>query len=222
MRHKVDARLAGGVAPAVEYVRMTTSSEPRVGGSDEDHLHRMLTIVGSNAKSAAFVNELWEAFSGRIKCEIIADDGRPSVLRFEHRTSNGMDRSEAHLILRENSRLEEAMIHELLHADLFRCGYPKFYLRTQREGKWQEGADILNLADHVVMLPTFLSLGYADERFVGPSEPMSEEGQRVQADLRALKDRLSTPEGYTECLCEYLRNRGIEFSVIPSGSVHSR
>jgi hypothetical protein len=201
---------------------MTISSEPRVGGSDEDYLHRMLTIIGGNAKATAFVTALWEAFSGRMKCEIIPDDGKPSILRFKNRMSNGVDASEVHLVLRRSSRLEEALIHELLHADLFRRGYPKFFLRTQDEYLWQEGADILNLADHVVMLPTFLSLGYAEEHFVGPSKPLSEEGQRVVADLTGMKDRLSTPEGYTDCLCQYLRNRGIKFEIIQSGIVRSR
>jgi len=182
----------------------------------------MLEIVAENAKATAFVTALWEAFAGRVKCQIIADDGKPSILRFEHRISDGKDASEVHLVLRRNSRLEEALIHELLHAELFRRGYPKFFLRTQGEYRWQEGADILNLAYHVVMLPAFLALGYAEERFVGPSKPMSEEGQRVEADLHAMKDRLSTPEGYTDCLREYFRNRGIEFEVLPSGIVRSR
>lgn len=182
----------------------------------------MLTIVAGNAKAAAFVKALWEDFSERVKCEIIDDDGKPSVIRFNNRIANGLDVSEIHLILRRNNRLEAALIHELLHADLYRRGYPKFFLPTQDEYLWQNGADILNLADHVVMLPAFVSLGYAEERFVGPSKPMNEEGQQVEADLVAMEDRLSTHEGYTACLSEYLRKRGIKFDIMPSAIVHSR
>lgn len=201
---------------------MTISPEIQVPPTDEDHLRRVLTIVAGNAKATAFVKGLWEHFSRQVKCEIIDDDGKPNVIRYNNRISNGVDVSEIHLILRRNNRLEEELIHELLHADLYRRGYPKFFLTTQDEYVWQEGADILNLADHVVMLPTFVSLGYAEERFIGPSKPMNEEGQQVEADLRAMEDRLSTQEGYADCLSEYLRKRGIKFEIIPSTIVHSR
>lgn len=201
---------------------MTINPEAQVRPIGEDHLQPMLTIVAGNAKATVFVKELWEDFCGRVKCEIIDDDGKPSIIRITPRVSNGVDVSEIHLILRRNNRLEEALIHELLHADLFRRGYPKFFMATQDEYRWNEGRDILNLADHVVMLPIFVSLGYAEERFVGPSEPMNEEGQQVEADLVAMKDRLSTREGYADCLSEYLRKRGIKFEIIPSAIVHSR
>jgi len=201
---------------------MTISPEIQVQPIDEDNLERMLTIVAGNAKATALVKELWEDFAGQMKCEIIDDDGKPSVIRYNNRISNGLDVSEIHLILRRNNRLEEALIHELLHADLYRRGYPKFFLAAQDEYLWQEGADILNLAEHVVMLPTFVSLGYAAERFVGPSKPMNEEGQQVEADLRAMEDRLSTQEGYSDCLSECLRKRGIKFEIFPSAMVRSR
>jgi hypothetical protein len=201
---------------------MTINRKIQIAPIDEDHLQRMLTIVSGNVKATAFVKGIWEDFSCRVKCEIIEDDGKPSVIRYNSRTRNGLDVSDIHLILRKNNRLEEALIHELLHADLYRRGYPKFFLSTQDVCVWQEGADILNLADHLVMLPGFVSLGYAEERFVGPSKPMNEEGQQVEADLRAMEERLSTKEGYAECLSEYLRKRGIKFEIIPSTIVQSR
>ncbi|MEO7723213.1 MAG: hypothetical protein ABIU29_00765 [Chthoniobacterales bacterium] len=183
-----------------------------------NYLALMQKIVSDNVKAPELVNSLWKYFEGRIKCEIIDDDRQPSVIKFTQRVVDEKDISEVHLILRHNDRLEEALIHELLHAELYRRGYPKWYLHAQEEDLWQEGADILNLAEHIIMLPSFLSIGYREERFVGPSKAMSEEGRQVEADLAAMGELLFTPKSFVECISEYLRGRGIEF-VVP---YHSR
>ena len=200
---------------------MTMSDESK-SPMPENALHVMKSIV-ANAKAIELVNSLWKHFSGRIRCECVADDGQPSVLRWNVRMNNGIDTSELKLILRRNDRLEEALIHELLHADLYRRGYPKWFLPTQDAHLLRQGEDILNLAEHVVMLPSFLSLGYREERFVGRTKvPMSEEGQRVQADLTAMAESLSTPSGFVACVSEYLKRRGIAFEVPYWGRAENR
>ncbi|MEY2578776.1 MAG: hypothetical protein QOI49_1600 [Verrucomicrobiota bacterium] len=181
--------------------------------ADDTQLALMHKIVSRNMRAMELLNALWEYFGGRMKCEVIRDDGNPSVINYNPCVVNGKEAPDCHLILRENERLEEALVHELLHADLWRRGYPRWFLRTQAESLWNQGRDILNLAEHIVMLPTFKSLGYPEERFVGPSKPLDEEGRQVLGDLAAMADLLSTPKGFVEEISAYLQARGIQFEV---------
>lgn len=196
---------------------MAELNENGLPTTHKTQLALMHKIVGRNVRAGELLNAVWEYFDGRMECEVIPDDGNPSVINYKARVVNGREVPECRLILRDSGRLEEAFTHELLHADLWRRGYPRWFLRTQAESLWNQGRDILNLAEHIVMLPTFKSLGYSEERFVGPSKPLDEEGLQVQADLAAMGVLLFTPKGFVKGISGYLQGRGIQFEA-PYGS----
>lgn len=116
--------------------------------------------------------------------------------------------------LRRNSRSEEALVHELLHSNMIPLGYPIFWLAEQECTKWNLGRDILNSAEHQVMLPMFLQLGYPKDRFLGPSEPLCTEGERIIADLEAMKNTLSSPTGFMRQMSRYLTGHGIKWQLV--------
>jgi hypothetical protein len=116
-------------------------------------------------------------------------------------------------VIRDSPRREEALVHELLHLNLIVLGYPKF--RIYRKDKWNLAGGIINKADHPVMLPTFTSFGYSEERFLGPSRrSRTALEQRVHEDLEQLKSELFSPERYGRAISGYLSNHSIEHDVV--------
>jgi len=101
-----------------------------------------------------------------------------------------------------------------LHANLIPLGYPRFCFEKCTREEWQLAGGITNLADHIVMLPIYVSLGYSKERFLGPPRSLNEREQRVDADLKRMGERLRTPPGYLDCVARYLAQNEIRFTPI--------
>jgi hypothetical protein len=106
-------------------------------------------------------------------------------------------------------------VHELLHANLIPLGYPRFWIDEERRSdEWILAGGITNLADHVVMRPIFLSLGYAGDRFLGSRRSLNDQEQRVDSDLREMGEQLRTPQGYSDCVSRYLECNNIRFAPL--------
>jgi hypothetical protein len=142
------------------------------------------------------VHSIWEFFEGRVECLIVPDDGKPS----RHRiigigdTPQEIDNVGVAITVRQSDRMEEAFVHELLHATLIRIGYPIFWIDEFDDSEeWRIGGGITNNADHVAMKPTYVSLGYAPDRFSGICK-LSELETRVIEELETFD--LSTPDKY--------------------------
>jgi len=101
-----------------------------------------------------------------------------------------------------------------LHANLIPLGYPRFWIEEHESEKWRLTKGITNLADHVVMLPIFASLGYSAERFLGLSRSLNERERRVDADLKEMREQLRTPQGYLDCVSQYLKRNEIRFTPL--------
>jgi hypothetical protein len=98
------------------------------------------------------------------------------------------------LSIRRNARQEPGLVHELLHANLIRLGYPKFRIwEDPQSDKWPLAEGITNNAEHVAMRPTFLSLGYSDDEFLGPSRTLTNSEKQVVDELESLAVELGTP-----------------------------
>jgi hypothetical protein len=159
---------------------------------------------------------LWEFFHFRLYCYIHANDGQPSTHHID--LPDQGERLRIEISVRQSHRQEEALVHELLHANLIPLGYPTFRIWASSDRKWRLAGGIINLADHIVMLPIFLSFGYSESKFLGPGTPESHEERRISAKIDALAHNLSTPQGYLSEISTCLRRENIKFKAVYSGA----
>src|SRR6267378_2707892 len=180
------------------------------------NLSRMTAILSGNWKATMLAHSLWEFYNHQLYCTVRADDGDPNRHRIDGiRDPETIDTIRICISIRDNERKEEGLVHELLHANLIPLGYPRFWIDEQRgSDEWILAGGITNLADHIVMRPVFLSFGYTDDRFVGSSRSLNHREQRVDADLRKMVERLRTPQGYLDCVSQYLKRSNIKFKPL--------
>jgi hypothetical protein len=168
-----------------------------------------------NWKASLRAHSLWEFYNYQLCCTVRADDGEPNRHRIDGiRGPDTIDTIRVCISIRDNDRREEGLVHELLHANLIPLGYPRFWIDKHASEKWRLAKGITNLADHVAMLPIYVSLGYSAERFLGPSRPLNERERRVDADLKEMGESLKTPQGYLDCVSQYLARNEIRFTPL--------
>lgn len=112
-------------------------------------------------------------------------------------------------------------MHELLHVDLLRKGYPMIWVDECDEAVWDLAAGIINNAEHVPMTSAYLKLGYAENRFLGPGKPPTENEQKVFNDIDRMSAHLLAPDDYLKSLSAYLRRYEIPFRPIFHGEAHT-
>lgn len=185
--------------------------------SDEQrkNLSRMTAILSRNLKTGILARSLWEFFNFHLYCTIHDDDGEPNTHRIDGIVDGKVVGDVRVLIsLRRNERLEEGLVHELLHANLIPLGYPKFWIPPTRSDKSRLAGGIINIADHVVMRPTYLSFGYSEDRFLGPTRPLTDREKRVKGDVERMAAELFTPAGYLTQVSAYLQSQHINFEAV--------
>lgn len=176
------------------------------------NLTRMRRILERNTEACALAERLWRFYGGRLKCS------EPKELK-NSRISYGIPKEFApeykatdltpSVVLAQSNRLEEALVHELLHLELVRLGYPRFFLDGTGDGELAFG--ITNNADHAVMRPLFAALGYSPDRFTGPNE-LNDYEKQIIAEIDAFPNLHST-EGYTAAVSSYLKQHEIGFRL---------
>jgi hypothetical protein len=189
------------------------------------NLNRMTEILRGNEKSTALARSLWEFFNFELICTVQPPDGTSSRCRIdpwiEHPSEIGKVPRRIALSIRDTERKEETLVHELLHAELIRLGYPTFFINEQTDSeKFRLAGKIINNAGHVIMKPIYLSLGYSEERFLGDEKPLSDCDARIIADLAAMD--FSTPDSYWTSLSTYLHRESIRFEKLPLTRAHFR
>jgi hypothetical protein len=174
------------------------------------NLHEMTTILSDNRKARILAHSLWEFYNYQLYCTVRADDGKPNRHRIDGITGpKTIGKIRICISIRNNERQGEGLVHELLHANLIPLGYPRFWVEESVSKKRRLAEGIVNLADHIVMQPIYLSLGYSAERFLGFSRPLGELERRVAGDLQQIAANLATPDGYLTHLSAYLRLHNI-------------
>lgn len=163
------------------------------------------------------LRSVWKFFDYQFCCWTIANDGMPSTYNIalsDFRTSRKRGDLSPVITLRETDRKEEAFVHELLHLELARRGYPRFGLSEMTaQSKRHLARVIRNAADHTVMLPIFKTLGYSEEEFLGPSPAPTPEIATVLRDFREL-DPAIAPDSFEAFVSAYLRRHEIYFDAI--------
>lgn len=179
----------------------------------------MTKIITRSSAARALAKRLWEFFEYKLACRLPAIDTKePSSFSIKiepflqtHRPGD----LAPEVIVRDSPRREEALVHELLHLNLIVLGYPKFWIYPKNRRQWNLAGGIQNGAEHLVMLPTFTSFGYSQERFLGPSQPLTPLERRVHEDLKQLEtDLCGTQERYGRAVSDYLRLHSIEHDAV--------
>lgn len=166
----------------------------------------MLNILVSNSRSGQLARELWEFFNYELYCTIqpaTADSSRFKILPpIDDLATVNSEPRVIMVSIRESERMEEALVHELLHGELIRRGYPVFFIHDQHDTPaWKYGAMIKNNAEHVVFKPIYLSFGYSEDRFTQPAS-LTDEEKRIICELQTM-DR-STPDKFQNAIDAYM------------------
>jgi hypothetical protein len=179
----------------------------------EKNLTSMAEILSGNWKAKILAQSLWEFFRYQIYCTIRDDDGKPNRYRIDGiHSPEKIDDIRIAISLRRNERLEEALVHELLHLNLIPMGYPRFWIDEERgSDKCVLAGGMINLADHEVMQPTYLSLGYSEDRFLGKSRTLTKREGTLKADFSRMPDELRSPLGYLTRMSACLESQAIKF-----------
>jgi hypothetical protein len=179
------------------------------------NLARMTEILSANWKASMLAESLWEFYNCQLYCTIRPNDAAPNRHRIYGVTGPAtIGRIQVFISIRRNERQEEGLLHELLHANLIPLGYPRFWVNERPSEKSQLAGGIINLADHIVIEPIYLSFGYSRERFLAPSRSLSDQEKRVAADLQEIAGNLVTPTSYLTHVSAYLRSYDIKFEPL--------
>jgi hypothetical protein len=181
-------------------------------------LARMTGIITHSSEARTLVQNLWEFFEFRLECRLPnIDKEEPSYWRIEIerflQTRKAGDLA-PQVVIRDSPRREEALVHELLHLNLIALGYPRFRINAKDDRQWHLAGGIVNNADHSVMLPTFKSFGYSEDRFLGNARPATPLEKQVQEDLEQFRSDLCSPEGYGGVISDYLQSHSIEHETV--------
>lgn len=81
----------------------------------------------------------------------------------------------------ESNRKPEALTHELLHLKLGIIGYPKLCQNYPfSDDNLRLSNDIVNIAEHRLIKPLFLKMGFSEELFLSPQEINDDWKARIQ------------------------------------------
>jgi len=179
-----------------------------------------MAVVEPNRNAVSLVQSLWEYFDGALECQFPQiDPTLPSSCRVEIDAFLETKKLRAlapKIVVRNTDRKEEALVHELLHLNLIRLGFPRFRIfHDDEESEKRNLADgIINLADHFVMGPTFGSLGYREDRFMGRTHNLTEREERTLEAVTKVGNRLAAPGRYTIEISQLLRLGKIAFEAV--------
>ena len=176
------------------------------------NLERMREILARNLAAAALAERLWNFYGCRLMCSTPKEQ---DTSRIRYGITEYVPELKAVdlvpvVLLAQSDRMEEALVHELLHLELVRLGYPRFYLdRTDRVGLAQ---GITNCSDHVVMRPLFATLGYSLNRFETRRE-LTDEDKHYLQEIEALPN-MHSPDGYTASVAACLKKHRFGFRLV--------
>ena len=161
----------------------------------EYNLTNMLEILKHNEEARKLACSLWEFFDYSIICRRPAIHlDQPNELWNEvgkYLCTRKVSDLGPELVIRRNDREEAGLVHELLHLNLILLGFPWFEFSPCDHDTLKLAKGIKNNAEHVPMLPIFLSLGYREAEFLRPWQiEYTTREQQVFEDLEKLKPLL--------------------------------
>jgi len=181
-----------------------------------ENISRMEAILNGNWRAQLLANSLWDFYRHRIYCTLQdanADSGRIRMLGVMGPTQ--ISKLGFSISIPDDDRKADALVHELLHANLIPLGYPRFWLNHDGESQqFCRGGGIINLADHKAMLPVFLALGYSEARFLRESRKLNEFEEQVNTYFERVKESLQQPNAYRQHVENCFSEHGISFELL--------
>jgi len=181
-----------------------------------ENISRMEAILNGNWRARLLANSLWEFYRYRIYCTLRdanTDSGRIRMLGVTGSTQ--ISNLGFCISIPDDDRKADALVHELLQANLIPLGYPRFWLNHDRESQpFCRGAGIINLADHKVMMPVFSALGYSEARLLRESRKLNEFEEQVNTSLEDVKESLQQPNAYRQHVENCFSEHGISFELL--------
>jgi len=185
---------------------------------EETNLSRMLEMIERSSKARMLAFSLWQFFGRKVVCRRPSlDPDHPNSFHIEidgFLTSRQTRDLQPEVVIRRNVRQEVGLVHELLHLNLIPLGFPFFRVWADDDATWNLAGDIINNCQHVPMLPIFVSLGYSESEFLGPSRGHSEFELRVFEDINKLKPSLFIPEEHGRAVSACLKGRSVKHEVV--------
>ncbi|HSV62339.1 MAG TPA: hypothetical protein VLH83_03245 [Chthoniobacterales bacterium] len=185
---------------------------------EEQNLSSLLEIAGHSFKARLLACSLWEFFDRKLVCRRPSVDiDHPNSFHIEIEKflrSKNVGDLQLHLVIRRNRRQETGLVHELLHLNLIPLGFPTFRIWADDDETWNLAGGIINNAEHVPMLRTFISFGYPESEFLGPSGPYSVRELDTFDDIAGLSSRLIEPASYALAVGSYLAKRSIRHEIV--------
>jgi len=184
----------------------------------EQNLSRMMEILKSSSKARVLAGSLWHFFEHRLTCRCPNIDlhqaNRCHIEIEQFLESRRPGDLCPEVVVRRNARQEVGLVHELLHLNLIPLGFPRFRLWAEDDEAWRLAGGLINNADHIIMLPIFSLLGYAESEFLAPSGSPTTSELRLFEDIEKLRPSLFTPQGYAHALSGYLSSRSTKHEII--------
>ncbi|HZE57304.1 MAG TPA: hypothetical protein VE031_05580 [Chthoniobacterales bacterium] len=185
---------------------------------EQQNLSSLLEIVGDSFKARMLACSLWQFFDRKLICRRPnIDVDHPNSFHIEIEKflmSKKVGDLQPNLVIRRNSRQEAGLVHELLHLNLIPLGFPTFRIWADDDETWNLAGGIINNAEHVPMLRTFISLGYPESEFLGPSGPYTVRELDTFEDIANLSPCLIDPTNYALAVGSYLARRSIKHEIV--------
>jgi hypothetical protein len=183
------------------------------GGEQSCALEQMMAVLSPNPSACALAERVCRFFDQKVAFTLASDGttkySLPGASTFL-KSRNPHDLQPT-IHVRKSARTIEALVHELLHLDLILEGYPRFLILAPRDtDDCDLGLGITNNADHVLMRPKFLAMGYRNEAFTGDTRPLSE-SETVVLNVISKLSPVCTPEEFLRFVSNYLRSSLIRF-----------
>lgn len=183
----------------------TMTGEPN--WEEKRHRDEIQNVLRHSAAARELAERLWNFLDGKLS--YIPNDDQPfNRCHFEGLDVNPVVEIKVTLSIRQDDRREEGLVHELLHANLLRLGFPKFRIYERRDD-CELGAEMVNHAEHLVMKDTYLKLGYDDSKFLGIGREPNQEEALAFSELDAIKGELCKAEKYKQLLPRFLKRYSI-------------
>jgi hypothetical protein len=139
-----------------------------------------------------------ESFWGKITFDELRNLMVPNKYQILKSKRNGFN---ANILIKNDYRFLEGLIHELLHLELYKLGYPYFVTNDSKiNPQWI--IDTNNGIQHTEMLEMYLELRFKKNKFFSQRTPLNSKERETELKINSLKNGRGV-EDYTQ--------RGLEF-----------
>ena len=173
-----------------------------------ENLDAMQDLLGAQKEAQDLLTDVWKAFGPILFSSSPEIETSRYAFRVQLLSDGKIGNSIPSVGIKTGTGREvEALVHELLHINLIQLGFPRLCSNTVDGDAYGVAKVIINIADHRLILPKFLQMGFAEESFLTPLPHVEPFAAHVAAfDEGALYD---THQLYYNRVSKHLAAQGI-------------